>query len=81
MLGNDGRRFVGIDSFDFRDGRVEQVEQNLAQFGLERPVLIAGDVFELVPEQLRAHRILTIHGKERGFPQWWEGMQVQRWGG
>lgn len=29
--------------------------------------------------QPRATRILTIDGKDRGFPQWWEGMQVLRW--
>jgi predicted O-methyltransferase YrrM len=31
-------------------------------------------------EQPRATRILTIDGKSRGEPQWWEGMQVLRWG-
>jgi predicted O-methyltransferase YrrM len=31
-------------------------------------------------EQSRASRILTIDGKSRGQPQWWEGMQVLRWG-
>jgi predicted O-methyltransferase YrrM len=30
-------------------------------------------------EQPRATRILTIDGKSRGQPQWWEGMQVLRW--
>ena len=25
--------------------------------------------------------VLTIEGKERGFPQWWEGMQVLVWDG
>jgi len=140
MLGNEGRRFIGIDSFDFRDATVEKVDQNLAHFGLARPELLVGDVFELVPagalgetpvgvwyydalhtyeaglkglrlaepwlapgallivddtdweqvaramddylaEQPRARRILTIDGKDRGFPQWWEGMQVLVWGG
>jgi len=140
MLGNEGRRFIGIVSFDFRDATVEKVDQNLAHFGLARPELLVGDVFELVPagalgetpvgvwyydalhtyeaglkglrlaepwlapgallivddtdweqvaramddylaEQPRARRILTIDGKDRGFPQWWEGMQVLVWGG
>lgn len=140
MLGNEGRRFVGIDSFDFRDATVEKVDQNLAHFGLARPELLVGDVFELVPagalgetpvgvwyhdalhtyeaglkglrlaepwlapgallivddtdweqvaramddylaEQPRARRILTVDGRDRGFPQWWEGMQVLVWGG
>jgi predicted O-methyltransferase YrrM len=137
MLENEGR-FVGIDSFDFRDGSLETVEQNLAHFGAGQPELLVGDVFELVPggalgqakagvwyydalhtyegqleglriaepwlapgallivddtdweqvaramddylaDQPRATRVLTIEGKDRGFPQWWEGMQVLRW--
>ena len=31
--------------------------------------------------QSRARRLLTIEGKDRGFPQWWEGMQVLLWDG
>ena len=34
---------------------------------------------DYVTAQPRATRILTIDGKSRGFPQWWEGMQVLRW--
>jgi len=140
LLGNEDRRFVGIDSFDFRDATLDGVERNLEAFGLPRPELLVGDVFELVPggvlenvragvwyydalhtyeaqleglrvaeallapgallivddtdweqveramddylaEQPRARRILTIHGKDRGFPHWWEGMQVLAWDG
>lgn len=139
MLGNEGRRFVGIDSFGFRDASLEKVEANLARFGLERPEILVGDAFELVPggaldgtrigvwyydaahsyeaqleglriaepllvpgalvivddtdwddveralddyvaAQPRARRILTIDGKTRGAPHWWEGMQVLVWG-
>jgi predicted O-methyltransferase YrrM len=29
--------------------------------------------------QPRARRILTLDGKSRGAPQWWEGMQVLEW--
>lgn len=138
MLGNESRRFVGIDSFDFRDASLETVEQNLERFGLPRPELLVGDVFELVrggeldglsvgawyydalhtyeaqldglriaelflapgallivddtdweqvsramddylAAQPSARRILTIEGKERGYPHWWEGMQVLEW--
>ena len=140
MLGNDGKRFVGIDSFEFREATLEKVEANLARFGLPRPELVVGDAFELVPagalgdisigvwyydashsyeaqleglriaepllapgalvvvddtdwddvaramddylaEQPRARRLLTLDGKDRGAPQWWEGMQVLRWEG
>jgi len=140
MLGNEGRRFVGIDSFGFRDASLAKVEENLVRFGLPRPELLVGDVFELVPAgvlrgvrvgvwyydashsyeaqleglriaepwlapgallivddtdweqvaralddylrgQPRARRILTLDGKERGFPQWWEGVQALVWEG
>ena len=49
MLGNEGKRFVGIDSFGFRDASLEKVEANLARFGLPRPEILVGDAFELVP--------------------------------
>lgn len=49
MLGNEGERFVGIDSFGFRDASLETVEANLARFGLECPEILIGDAFELVP--------------------------------
>jgi predicted O-methyltransferase YrrM len=138
MLGNEGKRFVGIDSLAFRDATLEGIEANLERFGLPRPELLVGDAFELVPggaldgipigvwyydaahdydsqvrglriaepllargalmivddtdwdrveramddylaAQPRAQRILTIDGKSRGSPQWWEGMQVLVW--
>jgi len=138
MLGNEGKRFAGVDSFGFRDASLEKVEANLARYGLEVPAIVVGDAFELVPsgalgetrvgvwyydaahsfeaqvqglriaepllvpgalvivddtdwedvewamdaylaEQPRARRVLTIEGKTRGAPQWWEGMQVLVW--
>jgi len=128
MLGNEGRRFVGIDSFAFRDATLEKVHANLARYGLTPPELIVGDLAigvwyydaahsyeaqldglriaeprlapgalvivddtdwddvaramdDYVAEQPRARRILTIDGKSRGAPQWWEGMQVLVWDG
>jgi predicted O-methyltransferase YrrM len=140
MLGNEGKRFAGIDSFAFRDATLEKVHANLARYGLAPPELIVGDAFELVPggalgdlaigvwyydaahsyeaqveglriaepllvpgalvivddtdwddvaralddyleQQPQARRILTIDGKSRGAPQWWEGMQVLVWDG
>jgi predicted O-methyltransferase YrrM len=139
MLGNEDKRFVGVDNFSFGTS-VDGVEANLARFGLPRPEILVGDAFELVPagaigersvgvwyydaahdfdsqvrglgiaepllvpgalmivddtdwtdveramdaylaEQPRATRILTLDGKTRGQPQWWEGMQVLRWQG
>jgi predicted O-methyltransferase YrrM len=49
MLGNEGKRFVGIDSFAFRDAALETVHENLARFGLTPPEILVGDAFELVP--------------------------------
>lgn len=49
MLGNEDKRFVGIDSFGFRDASLDKVEANLARFGLPRPEILVGDAFELVP--------------------------------
>jgi predicted O-methyltransferase YrrM len=139
MLGNEGKRFVGVDSFALRDASLEKVHANLAGFGLTPPEIVVGDAFELVPagalrdvpigiwyydaahsyeaqlqglriaepllvpgalvvvddtdwddvaramddylvEQPRARRVLTLDGKSRGAPQWWEGMQVLVWG-
>jgi predicted O-methyltransferase YrrM len=138
MLGNEERRFVGIDSFGFRDATLEGVERNVERFGLHRPEILVGDVFELVPAgalgdvrigvwyydashsyeaqlqglqvaepslapgallivddtdwedveravddylegQPRARQILALDGKDRGSPQWWEGMRVLVW--
>src|SRR5262245_9394078 len=49
MLGNEGKRFVGIDSFGFRDASLEKVEANLARYGVGVPEIVVGDAFELVP--------------------------------
>jgi predicted O-methyltransferase YrrM len=140
MLANEEHRFVGIDNFSLWEGSLEKVEENLARFGLSKPELLVGDVFELVPagalegtpvgvwyydadhsyeaqieglriaepllvpgalvivddtdwerveramdaylaSQPRSRRILKLDGKERGAPQWWEGMQVLVWDG
>jgi predicted O-methyltransferase YrrM len=48
MLDNEGKSFVGIDSFGFRDASLEKVEANLADFGIEPPRILVGDVFDLV---------------------------------
>jgi predicted O-methyltransferase YrrM len=40
---------------------------------------VARAMDDYVASQPRAHRVLTIDGKSRGAPQWWEGMQVLVW--
>jgi predicted O-methyltransferase YrrM len=49
MLGNEGKRFIGVDSFGFRETSLEKVEANLTRYGLGVPELVVGDAFELVP--------------------------------
>ena len=49
MLGNEDRRFVGVDSFRFRGTSLENVEANFARHGLDSPEILVGDAFELVP--------------------------------
>ena len=49
MLGNEEKRFIGVDSFGFRDASLEKVQENLARFGLTPPQILVGDAFELVP--------------------------------
>jgi protein O-GlcNAc transferase len=48
MTGNEDKRFVGIDSFGFREATLEKVEANLQRFGLSSPRIVVGDAFELV---------------------------------
>ena len=48
MLGNESKRFVGIDSFAFRDASLNRVHANLARFDLVPPEIVVGDAFELV---------------------------------
>jgi len=138
MIGNDGD-FVALDNWSMGEGSGEQLELNLARFGLSgRPDLLEGDAFETLrsgalegrtvgvyyydngheyeqqldgmrliepylaspalvivddtdwerveravddylEQQPRATEILEIDGKDRGHPEWWEGMRIVRW--
>jgi predicted O-methyltransferase YrrM len=42
---------------------------------------VAQAMDDYLAEQPRARRILTLDGKSRGAPQWWEGVQVLVWDG
>ena len=133
-IGNDGA-FVALDNWSLGDGSREQLEANLARYGLDA-TLIEGDAFEslrsgriegpvgvyyydngheyeqqlegmrliepyLAPdalvivddtdwekveravddylaEQPCATEIFSADGKDRGHPEWWEGMRVLR---
>ncbi len=42
---------------------------------------VARAMDDYAASQPRARRILALDGKDRGSPQWWEGMQVFAWSG
>jgi predicted O-methyltransferase YrrM len=42
---------------------------------------VARAMDDYLVKQPRARRVLTLDGKSRGAPQWWEGTQVLVWGG
>jgi predicted O-methyltransferase YrrM len=42
---------------------------------------VARAMDDYVAAQPRVRRVLTVDGKSRGAPQWWEGMQVLVWDG
>ncbi len=137
MLGNAGE-FVALDNWSMGDASREQLDLNLARFGLTGAAIVEGDAFETLrsdalegrtigvyyydngheyeqqldgmrlieaylaspalvivddtdwerveravddylEQQPRATEILSLDGKDRGAPQWWEGMRVLRW--
>ena len=138
MFDNTGD-FVALDNWSMGDGSREQLDLNLARFGLTgRPEILEGDAFETLrsgaldgrnvgvyyydngheyeqqlegmrliepylaspalvivddtdwerveravddylEQQPRATEILKIDGKDRGSPQWWDGMRILRW--
>ena len=49
MLGNEGKRFIGVDSFAFGDTSLDRIESNLASYGLGVPEIVVGDAFDVVP--------------------------------
>lgn len=48
MLDNDGKEFVAIDDFSMNDASRDQLERNLAAFGLSGAKILEGDAFEIL---------------------------------
>jgi predicted O-methyltransferase YrrM len=48
MLDNEGKGFVAVDDFSFRDGSRDLLVRNLASFGLTGASILEGDAFELL---------------------------------
>ena len=42
---------------------------------------VARAIDDYVAEQPRVQRVLSLPGNDKGSPQWWEGVDVLRWGG
>ena len=42
---------------------------------------VARAIDDYVAGHPRAHRVLSLPGNDKGSPQWWEGVEVLRWGG
>jgi predicted O-methyltransferase YrrM len=42
---------------------------------------VARAIDDYVAAQSRMQRVLSLSGSDRGSPQWWEGVEVLRWGG
>jgi protein O-GlcNAc transferase len=86
----DGRR-VGVWYYDAAHDYDSQVQGlRIAEPLLAPGALVIVDdtdwerveraMADYLATQPRAARILTLGGKDRGSPHWWEGMQVLRWG-
>jgi predicted O-methyltransferase YrrM len=83
-------RRVGLYYYDGPHGYEEQLEGlRLAEAYLAEPALIVVDdtdwdqveraVADYLAEQPRVRELLRVEGKDRGHPEWWEGMVVLAW--
>ena len=84
-----GRR-VGVWYYD----ALHTYEAQLEGLRIVRPYLVAGalivvddtdweqvgrSIDDFLAEEPRARRLVSIEGKDSGFPQWWEGVEVLAW--
>jgi predicted O-methyltransferase YrrM len=85
----EGRR-IGVYYYDNGHEYEQQLDgMRLIEPYLVSPALVIVDdtdwerveraVEDYLAEQPRATELLRIDGKDRGVPQWWEGMRVLRW--
>jgi predicted O-methyltransferase YrrM len=83
-------RSVGVYYYDNGHEYEQQLDgMRLIESYLASPALVIVDdtdwgrveraVDDYLEQQPRATEILTIDGKDRGHPEWWEGMRVLRW--
>lgn len=55
------RDVVGIDDFSFRDGSRQELEANLARFGVGRVTILEGDAFRLLRERALEGRRVGVY--------------------
>ena len=83
-------RAVGVYYYDNGHAYEQQLDgMRLAEPYLASPSLVIVDdtdwerveraVDDYLAEQPRATEIYRVDGKDRGHPEWWEGMRVLRW--
>jgi precorrin-6B methylase 2 len=83
-------RTIGVYYYDNGHEYEQQLDgMRLIEPYLASPALVIVDdtdwerveraVDDYLEQQPRATEILSIDGKDRGAPQWWEGMRVLRW--
>ena len=66
MVGNDDRDFVAIDNFTMEGSSREELDSNLAHFGVEPPTIVEGDAFELVPQGCLADKVVSVYYYDAG---------------
>jgi predicted O-methyltransferase YrrM len=83
-------RAIGVYYYDNGHEYEQQLDgMRLIESYLASPALVIVDdtdwerveraVDDYLEQQPRATEILSIDGKDRGAPQWWEGMRILRW--
>src|SRR6266849_161990 len=83
-------RTIGVYYYDNGHEYEQQLDgMRLIEAYLASPALVIVDdtdwerveraVDDYLEQQPRATEILSLDGKDRGAPQWWEGMRILRW--
>jgi hypothetical protein len=61
MLDNDGKDFVVIDDFSMSEASRDQLERNLARFGVTGAAILEGDAFEILRSDFLNGRSVGVY--------------------
>ncbi len=77
MLGNAGE-FVALDNWSMGDGSREQLDLNLARFGLTGAAIVEGDAFETLRSDALEGRTIGVYYYDNGheYEQQLDGMRL-----